>query len=375
MNLSQLTLKNYRNYENAILNFNNKINIIIGDNAQGKTNILEAIYFLAITKSYRTSDDVNLIRTGTFQSVVSAKAKINGMSKKISITFNKNTKKIVFNNNPVKKLSEFIGVLKIVLMAPEDIDIIKGSPSIRRNFLNIELSKMSKDYINKYNEYNKLLKMRNDYLKLLMTNNIADHRYLDIITDKLIDRAVYIYRKRFEFLCKINYYLDSIYDNITFGRKLKIVYEPNIDIKLFDDENIKKSLKYKYDSNLNKEMSLGMTIYGPHRDDFLFLIDDKNIEFFGSQGQQKLAVIALKLSFVYVLNELTNEMPILLLDDIFSEVDKKKKNKILEYIKNIGQVVITTNDIKDINKNKLDDVKIIKIKNQKITEKGGKNGR
>ena len=169
MNLSQLTLKNYRNYENAILNFNNKINIIIGDNAQGKTNILEAIYFLAITKSYRTSDDVNLIRTGTFQSVVSAKAKINGMSKKISITFNKNTKKIVFNNNPVKKLSEFIGVLKIVLMAPEDIDIIKGSPSIRRNFLNIELSKMSKDYINKYNEYNKLLKMRNDYLKLLMT--------------------------------------------------------------------------------------------------------------------------------------------------------------------------------------------------------------
>ena len=195
MNLSQLTLKNYRNYENAILNFNNKINIIIGDNAQGKTNILEAIYFLAITKSYRTSDDVNLIRIGTLQSIVSAKAKINGMSKKISITFNKNTKKIVFNNNPVKRLSEFIGVLKIVLMAPEDIEIIKGSPSIRRNFLNIELSKMSKDYINKYNEYNKLLKMRNDYLKLLMTNNIADHRYLDIITDKLIDRAVYIYRK------------------------------------------------------------------------------------------------------------------------------------------------------------------------------------
>ena len=169
--------------------------------------------------------------------------------------------------------------------------------------------------------------------------------------------------------------MDSIYDNITFGRKLKIVYEPNIDIKLFDDENIKKSLKYKYDSNLNKEISLGMTIYGPHRDDFLFLIDDKNIEFFGSQGQQKLAVIALKLSIVYVLNELTNEMPILLLDDIFSELDKKKKNKILEYIKNIGQVVITTNDIKDINKNKLDDIKIIKIKNQKITEKGGKNGR
>ena len=241
MIVSEILLKNYRNYENVKVNFNSKINILIGDNAQGKTNILESIYFLSITKSYRTSDDIILINSGKDFCKITAKLKENRFSKKVEITFNKEKKNIVYNNSPIKRISNFIGIFKVIIMAPEDLEIIKGSPSLRRNLLNIELSKLSTEYIVKYNEYNKLLKMRNDYLKLLMTNGIADYRYLDIITDKLIERAVYIYSERFKFLESINSKINGIYKSITGISNLAIKYIPNIDIKSFDDESIRKA--------------------------------------------------------------------------------------------------------------------------------------
>ena len=369
MVIKQISLKNYRNYENVKIDFNNKINIIIGDNAQGKTNILESVYFLSITKSYRASEDSMLITKGKDFSTISAKLKQDKISKKINVFFSKNKKEISLNNSIVKKLSDFIGIVKIIMMSPEDIDIIKGSPSIRRNFLNVELSKLSKEYISKYNEYNKLLKIRNDYLKLLMTNSIADYRYLDIITEKLIDRAVYIYIERFKLISELNKKINKIYYDITLNKSLTLKYNPNIEIISFDEETVRSAIKEKLIKYRQKEISVGMTLYGPHRDDFSFWLDENNIEFYGSQGQQKLSVIALKLSLVYVFYERFNEMPILLLDDIFSELDKKKKNKIIDYINNVGQVIITTNDISDIKKNKLSNVSIYKIKNKKIIEK------
>ena len=208
-----------------------------------------------------------------------------------------------------------------------------------------------------------------------MTNGNADYRYLDIITEKLVERAVYIYKERFNFIKKINIKIKDIYESISGITNLSLKYFPNIEIKDFDDEIIKKSLKHKFYKYREKEISLGMTIYGPHRDDFDFLLEEKDIKLYGSEGQQKIAIIALKLALVYVFFEIDGKMPVLLLDDIFSELDRKKKNKLIDYINNVGQVIITTNDIRDINKNKLNDATVFEIKNKNIIEKGDINAK
>ena len=375
MIINQISLKNFRNYDSLIIKFNKKLNIIIGDNAQGKTNILESIYFLSITKSYRTSDDSVLIKNNKEFFKISAKIKENNVPKKLDAFFNKTNKMLYLNDNLEKKISKFIGILNVIICCPEDINIIKGAPTDRRNFLNIELSKISQAYLNKYNEYNKLLRMRNDYLKLLMVNNISDKRYFDIITDQLVEKAIYIYKERKKFIDQINEYISNIYKEISDISDLRLNYIPNIELDTYDDEYLKKTIKNQYVKHFNREISLGMTIFGPHRDDFSFSINNDSIKVFGSQGQQKLAIIALKLSLVNIFNERLDSMPILLLDDIFSEIDKKRKNKIMKYINDFGQVIITTNDIRDINKNKLTNYKIYEVKDEKIIEKGDKNGK
>ena len=375
MVVNQLILKNYRNYENIKLKFNKGINIIIGDNAQGKTNILESIYFLSVTKSYRTSDDFILINQNKEIAKISARIKDNTIPKTLEITINKRNKALFLNKTQIKKVSDFIGILNVVMMAPEDVNIIKGSPSDRRSLFNIELSKLSKEYILKYNEYNKLLKMRNDYLKLLMTNSIADYRYLEVINEKIIERAVYIYKERKKLIDDVNNYLSEIYKDISGIQDLNIQYIPNFEISEYTDEVLRKSLKHQYYKYNKKEILLGLTLYGPHRDDFEFRLGDKNIKYFGSQGQQKLAMISLKIAILEVFKSRTGKIPLLLLDDIFSELDRKKKNKLIDYINNCDQVIITTTDIRDINRKKIRNGKIFEIKNKNIIEKGDLDGK
>lgn len=375
MVISQINLKNYRNYEIVKLNFNNGINIIIGDNAQGKTNILESIYFLSITKSYRTSDDFILINQGKDSAKITAKIKDSTVPKNLEIVINKRNKSLFLNKTQIKRVSDFIGILNVVMMAPEDVNIIKSSPSERRSLFNIELSKLSKDYILRYNEYNKLLKMRNDYLKLLMTNSIADSRYLEVINEKIIERAVYIYKERKSLIDDINKYLPEIYKDISGVENLNILYVPNFEISEYTDEIIRKTLKHQYYKYNKKEIQLGLTLYGPHRDDFEFRIGNNNIKFFGSQGQQRLTMISLKIAILEVFKARTGKTPLLLLDDIFSELDRKKKNKLINYINAYEQVIITTTDIRDINRKKIKNGKIFEIKNKNIIEKGDLNGK
>lgn len=375
MIIKEIELNNYRNYEKLKLKFNKNINIIIGDNAQGKTNILEAIYFLSVTKSYRTNYEENLIKQGTDYFKIKASIKSKNIPKKLEVLFNKTQKSFFINKEKVKKMANYIGNFNVINITPEDIEILKGSPSIRRNIINIELSQIYEKYIEIYNEYNKLLKIRNDYLKELMTNSIADDRYLDIITDKLIERAVYIYQIRKEFIDSINERINVIFEDITNIKNLKIDYQTNIGIEVFEKEEISKKMKFIFHKYNQKEISLGMTIYGPHRDDFIFNLDTNNIRYFGSQGQQKLAIISFKLCLLDIYKEKIGSVPVLLLDDIFSELDKKRKNKLIDYINHAGQVIITTNDIRDINRKKLNEAKIFEIKNKKIIEKGDKNGK
>ena len=373
MILRKIKLVNFRNYKNFNISFQKNINIIIGDNAQGKTNILESIYTLALTKSYRTTNDSNLIRLNQEKFIIIGETKDEKVFKKLSLELYKGNKVAKINDNTINKISDYIGNLYVILSSPDDLQMIKGSPSERRNFLNIEISQLSSNYIKKYNEFNKILKMRNDYLKLLYTNSLCDYNYLDILTDNLIDREVEIYIERNNFINKINKYITDIYKNITGIKDLKIVYETNVEFNNFEFAEIKNVLKEKYRKNQQREIAMGMTLYGPHRDDFTFTIEGNDIKIYGSQGQQKLAFIALKFSEIPIFKEKTGTKPIILLDDIFSELDKTKKNKLIQYIDNDYQVIITSNDTKDISKKILKDSNILKIQDGKIIEKGGEN--
>ncbi len=373
MIVRKISLINFRNYKKFSLAFDKNINIIIGDNAQGKTNILESIYVLAITKSYRTNIDNNLIRFDQEKAIIKGELKDNKIYKQLSCEISKNKKKVKLNDNEIRKIADYIGNMYVILFSPEDIELIKGSPSGRRNFINIEISQISKDYIKLNNEFNKILKIRNDYLKILSVNGIADYRYLDVLTSNLIDRAVDIYIYRKKYIDQINEKIKEIYKNIADIDDLKIFYETNVEFESFDQNVIKEVLNKKYKDNMNREIMMGMTLYGPHRDDFKFLIGDNDLKLFGSQGQQKLAIIAFKLAEISIFKEATNTEPILLLDDIFSELDKTKKNRLIKYISDNLQVIITANDTKDISRKILREAKIIKISEGKIVEKGGNN--
>ena len=366
--LKKIKVVNYRNLVKQEVNFSNNINIFIGDNAQGKTNLLESIYFLALTKSYRTND-INLINKDSISTKIKGDIRDSGIFKTLSVELSDSNKKVKINNNEISKISDYITNLNVVLVSPEDINILQGTPAERRNFLNIELSQISKNYIKKYNEFNKILKIRNNYLKMCYGNLNTDKRYLDSLTENLIDREIDIYQERNNFINLINENVSNIYKDIIGISNFKIVYEPNIDLDNFDREYLKEKLTQKYNNYLNKEIENGMTLYGPHRDELKFLINNEDIKIYGSQGQQKVAIIALKLSEISIFKDITGTYPIILLDDVFSELDVKTRNKLIKYIPLDIQVIITTNDTKGLNKKFIDSAKIFNVVKGKITEK------
>ncbi len=374
MILTKINLLNFRNYKKCNIKLNDKVNIFIGNNAQGKTNILESIYVLALTKSYRTNYDDNLKRKGSDFYKIKGEVKVGKYSKNLEISVIYNDKRVFINDTNIKRISDYVSNLNVIMLSPEDVETIKGSPSIRRDLLNIEISQLNQQYINYYNEYNKLLKMRNDYLKLIYTNSISDYRYLDVLTENLVNRAAYIYKERLTFIEKINKNIGEIFKTLSDVQNLKIVYDTNIEINNKTQKEIEDILKEKYYHNKQKEIVAGMTLYGPHRDDYHFLIDDNDIKIFGSQGQQKLAMIAFKLSEILIFEEIIGSKPILLLDDIFSELDKTKRNRLINYINDDIQVIITANDTVGINKKLLRNATIYKVENGKIIAKGDFNG-
>ena len=372
MILKKISLINFRNLKKQTINLDKKTNIFIGDNAQGKTNILESIYFLALTKSYRTNDS-NLINKEEDFTKVKGEIKDISIFKNLSVELVNDQKKVKINNNEINKIADYITNLNVVLVSPEDINILQGTPAERRNFLNIELSQLSKNYIKKYNEFNKILKIRNNYLKMLYNSSNPDKRYLDSLTENLIDREIDIYQERKRFIDLINNNVSKIYEDIIGIKGFYITYETNIEFDNFETNYLKEKLIKKYNDSLKKEIENGMTLYGPHRDDLKFLINNDDIKIFGSQGQQKVGIIALKLSEIPIFQEFTTSYPIILLDDVFSELDIKTRNKLINYIPDNIQVIITSNDTKGINKKFLENAKIFKVVKGKIIEKVGDN--
>lgn len=376
MKIEHIKLTNFRNYDELELDFNPNINIIVGNNGQGKTNILESIYVLSLSKSNRDGYDSDMIKFEKESLSLEGKIIDNDLIKKLRVDITPNKKRVFINNKEIHKIKDYISNFCVISFVPTDLDIIKGSPSVRRNLLNIDISQLFNNYITYLNEYNKIIKIRNDYLKKLYINNNSDFRYLDVINEKMIEKADKIYEYRFKFIEEINKNIGDIYKKITGLDGLIIKYENTLGLDVYDKDKIKETYLKKLKKHLNQEMMQGMTLVGPHRDDFTFYLDNVDMKVYSSQGQQRMAIIAFKISELSYYKKIIGSYPVLLLDDIFSEIDIKKRNKIINFLKKDIQTIITTTDINDISKKLLDNAVIYNISNKKITKKGKvKDGR
>jgi len=371
MRINGIKLLNFRSYIEQEIELSPNINIFIGENGTGKTNILEAIYVLSLTKSCRNGTDFDLINNSKNNYQIEGKVEYDGYTKIYKICFDKIIKKVFINNNQIKKISDYIGNFCVVSFFPNDIDIIKGSPNIRRSVLNIQIGILNNNYLNYLNEYNSVLKIRNEYLKRLNINGFSDLKYLYVINSKMIDISLKIYKLRYSYIDEINNILPDIFKKISGISNIKVIYQNSFGIYSYDEENLRLAIKEKYKNNLNKEIMQGMTIFGVHRDDITFLVNDMDAKIYCSEGQQRLVVISYKIAELFIFKKIKKENPVLLLDDVFSEIDIKKRNRIVKYLKKDIQVIITTTDINDIEKDLVDNAKIFNIKNNNIKIKGG----
>ena len=362
MVIKKIKLINYRNYDNLELELNSKLNIFIGDNAQGKTNILESIYVLSITKSFLNINEKNLIKFGCDYSLIESNVITGNVKKKLRVLINSKGKQVSINGRDIKKISEYISNLKVIVFSPDNIKMLKDGPSVRRKFLNIEISQLNINYIKYLMDYNNIISQKNEYLKI---SNEKDLNYIDVLNDKISELSVRIVNLRKIFINELNNYISSIFFEITGIDGLRLKYLSNVEI-LDDEKLMTRKLREKLNVFYEKEKNYKVSLIGPHRDDFIFMLDGKNLSLYGSQGQLRCAILSLKLAEVKVYRDISDDYPILLLDDIFSELDVDKKNNLIKYINDDVQTIITTTDLDLINEELIDKASIFKIKNAKL---------
>lgn len=364
MKLKKLFLKNFRNYSELEIDFNEKLNIIIGNNAQGKTNILEAIYYLAITKSFLAVNDKTTIKKNEIYSSIKGNVvNDSGSLKTLGVVINTSLKKLKINDKEIKKHCEYIGNLRVIIFSPDNIRLIKDSPVNRRRFLNIEISQLYLKYINILNEFNVILKQRNEYLKIMKNGN-CNEEYFKILNSKYAELASYIFKYRNDFIAKINKYIGEIFFQISGYNGLYIKYISSVEVN--EINIIQDKMLEMLDSVRNREVIYGCSLIGPQRDDFIFVLNNNDLLLYGSQGQQKMAILALKLAEISVFKEVCFDNPILLLDDLFSELDVDKRNKIINYLNGDVQTFVTTTDLSNIIFSNADSLNVYKISDGKI---------
>lgn len=360
MYVKNLNLINFRNYEKLSLQLDKKVNFFIGDNAQGKTNILESIYYCSFGKSHRTSKDKELIRWGAKEAYVNIYVSKERLDKKIDIKIFKEGKKgISVNSVKLKTISDLIGICNIIMFSPEDLKIVKESPSYRRKFIDIEVSKLNKRYYHNLVQYNKVLNERNTVLRKWN----ADKNIIEIYDRQLASYGAFIIKERLRYIEKLNEKGKEIHRNITLDTE-------DIDFKYItsikDYDNIEKELFNLLSENVQKDLEKGVTSLGPHRDDFLININNIDTRKFGSQGQQRTAVLSIKFASLEIVKEQIGEYPILLLDDMLSELDFKRQKYILNSIRKV-QTIITGTGVSDVREYLDSDVKVYKVKNGTVT--------
>lgn len=356
MYITNLSLQYFRNYENLSIELSPNLNILYGDNAQGKTNILEAIYMCSIGRSQKTQKDKEIIKINEKEAHIQLNVINENLENRIDVHLKKETKKgIAINGIPIKKLSELFGTIYVIIFSPEDLQLIKSGPSERRKFIDIEICQLSSIYYYDLQQYYKVLKQRNNLLRdLKQRNNIK--KTIFIWDSQLILYGKKLINSRAEFIKKINLISSDIHSNITNGKEImNIVYIPNIKVEEFEN---------KLKQYLERDIIQGNTSIGPHKDDLQFFINDNDVKIYGSQGQQRTTALSIKLAEIELIKEETLCKPILLLDDVLSELDENRQIYLLDNLKDI-QIILTCTGIEDSIKKYINKAKIYQIKKGK----------
>lgn len=359
MIIKSLELMNFRNYEFLDLKFNKGTNILYGDNAQGKTNVLEAIYLSATTKSHKGSKDRDIVNFSAEESHIRTYLEKEGIEYKVDMHLRKNKSKgIAVDGQKIKKAADLLGLLNVVFFSPEDLNIIKNGPAERRRFVDMELCQLDNFYIYNLNHYNKIINQRNKLLKDMYFHPELKET-LNIWDSQLVSFGSKIIERRRNFTEQLNEIIHGIHKNLSGGKEeLTVKYEPNVEI-----ENFEQLMKRSQE----KDIHLKQTSVGPHRDDFCFMAGDIDIRRFGSQGQQRTAALSLKLSEIELVKKITKDTPVLLLDDVLSELDSSRQNHLLNSIGEI-QTIITCTGLDEFVNNRFEIDKVFKVVDGTIQE-------
>ena len=339
--IKKIKVNNFRNYKKEEIKLDKNINLFYGENAQGKTNIIEAIFLGSMGKSFRAKKDREMINLNSEKSEVEIEYEKSDRDGKIKIELS-NKKNIYLNGIKIKKLSELLGNINIVIFTPDDINILKGGPQNRRKFLDIMISQLKPNYMYHLNLYLKTLEQRNNYLKQIREEK-KDENLLDIWDEKLTQEAEIIYQYRNEYINKIKEKIKKIHNEITNNKE-------EIEIEYVSECKDKKEYLILLKERRKLDIIKGFTTKGIHRDDFMIYINKKQIDIYGSQGQHRTAILSLKLSELNIVKEEIGEEPILLLDDFMSELDEKRIKSFLDKIENTQVIITCTEKIKVENK-------------------------
>ncbi|KKB75156.1 MULTISPECIES: DNA replication/repair protein RecF [Bacillus] len=365
MYIQNLTLSSYRNYERVELEFENKVNVIIGENAQGKTNLMEAIYVLAMAKSHRTSNDKELIRWDQDYAKIEGRVIKKNGPVPIQLVISKKGKKGKVNHIEQQKLSQYVGAVNTIMFAPEDLNLVKGSPQVRRRFLDMEIGQVSPVYLHDLSHYQKILSQRNHFLKQLQTRKQTDQTMLDVLTEQLTEFAAKVVMKRLQFVDQLEKWAQPIHSGISRGlEELTLKYHTSLHVS--DSPDLSKminSYQESFSKLRDKEIERGVSLSGPHRDDVLFYVNGRDVQTYGSQGQQRTTALSLKLAEIDLIQEEIGEYPILLLDDVLSELDDYRQSHLLHTIQGRVQTFVTTTSVDGIDHQTLNEAGIFRVAN------------
>ena len=357
MFIKNLSLKNFRNYENEVFDFKSGINVLVGDNAQGKTNCAEAVFYLCTGYSPRAGKDKQVIRYGEKSASIVGSCQSRYGKVEVSIEFTVSQKNIALNGVPIKKIGELMGNINSVFFNPGELKLIQQSPEDRRRFLYISLSQMDRSYFYSLQKYRKILEQRNDLLK--NPDREVVYETLPLWDSELSSVAIEIINKRKEFISKLIPHAKNFHYYVTGGEELELSLETP-----YFSGTTKEDLITAFSEKTEKDLVLGYTTVGPHRDDIKIKIGGEDVRVYGSQGQQRTTAISLKLAELEVFNERFNEYPILILDDALSELDSKRRLKLIEKLKGF-QTIITLTDL-PLELQNLGDINVIKVSGGKI---------
>ena len=375
MKLTNLQLQNFRNYESVQLEFTDGVHVFIGENAQGKTNLMESIYALAMTKSHRTTNDKELIGWNKEFATIKGTVEKTTTKTNLELQFSKKGKIAKVNYLEQKRLSSYLGNLNVILFAPENLTLVKGSPQNRRKFVDMELGQMSSLYLYDLVEYNRVLKQRNTYLKQLAIKKKQPDDYLDVLSEMLSELASKIVFHRLDFMKQLEALAIPIHDQLSLGReKFSVSYQATIPLEDgLTPEQMKEIYMNQFKKNQTREADQATTLIGPHRDDLIFYLNEVPVQTYGSQGQQRSTVLSLKLAEIELMKLSTGEYPLLLLDDVLSELDDDRQTHLIKAIENKVQTFITTTSLDGIKQQFINEPVVIPIEKGTILKTESEN--